>query len=144
MFLIVLPTITAFRGVTPCSQVGRYLTNFMELSPSYEAANYAATQNFPAFYGTGKFITVFTRALHQSLSWARSIQPIPSHPISLKYILILSTHLRLDLPLGFHTNILYAVFFSSLHATYPRHLILLDLITLAIFGEEYELCNVWR
>jgi hypothetical protein len=43
-------------------------------------------KNFPAFYGTRKFITVFTRALHWSLSWARSIQSIPSHPISLRWI----------------------------------------------------------
>jgi hypothetical protein len=46
---------------------------------------------FPAFYKTRRFITVFTRALHWSLSWARSIQSIPSHPISLSSILILST-----------------------------------------------------
>jgi hypothetical protein len=32
---------------------------------------------------------VFTRALHWSLSWARSIQSIPSHPISLRSILII-------------------------------------------------------
>jgi hypothetical protein len=32
--------------------------------------------NFPAFYGTRRFITVFTRALHWSLSSARSIQSI--------------------------------------------------------------------
>jgi hypothetical protein len=38
-------------------------------------------KNFPAFYGTRTFITVFTRALHWSLSWARSIQSIPYHPI---------------------------------------------------------------
>jgi hypothetical protein len=36
-------------------------------------------KNFPAFYGTRRFITVFIRALHWSLSWARSIQSIPSH-----------------------------------------------------------------
>jgi hypothetical protein len=41
-------------------------------------------KNFPAFYGTRRFITVFTTALHWSLSWARSIQSIPSHPISLR------------------------------------------------------------
>jgi hypothetical protein len=41
------------------------------------------------------FISVFTRALHWSLSRAISIQPIPSHPISLRFISILSTHLRL-------------------------------------------------
>jgi hypothetical protein len=63
----------------------------MELSPSGGAANSAATQELPAFYGTRRFITVFTRALHWSLSWARSIQFIPSHPISLRYILILIT-----------------------------------------------------
>jgi hypothetical protein len=34
-------------------------------------------RNFPAFYGTRTFITVFTRAFHWSLSWARSIQSIP-------------------------------------------------------------------
>jgi hypothetical protein len=36
-------------------------------------------KKFPAFYGTRSFITVFTRALHRSLSWARSTQSIPSH-----------------------------------------------------------------
>jgi hypothetical protein len=35
-------------------------------------------KNFPAFYRTQRFITVFTRAFHWSLSWARSIQSIPS------------------------------------------------------------------
>jgi hypothetical protein len=70
-------------------------------------------KNFPAFYGTRRFITVFTRALHWSLSCARSIQYIPSHPISLRSILILSTHLRLGLqsclfPSGFSTKILNA------------------------------------
>jgi hypothetical protein len=80
-------------------------------------------KNFPAFYGTRKFITAFTRALHWSLSLARSIQSIPSHPISLRSILILSTHLRLGLPSGifpsgFPTNLLYAFLFSPfvLHA----------------------------
>jgi hypothetical protein len=47
----------------------------------------------------------------RSLSWARSIQSIPPHPISLTSILILSTHLRLGLPSGLFpsgfTDILY-------------------------------------
>jgi hypothetical protein len=34
-------------------------------------------KNFPAFYETRRFITVFTGALRWSLSWARSIQSIP-------------------------------------------------------------------
>jgi hypothetical protein len=41
---------------------------------------------------------VFTRALHWSLSWVRSIWSIPPHPISLRSILILPKHLRLGLP----------------------------------------------
>jgi hypothetical protein len=36
-------------------------------------------KNFPGFYGTQMFITVFKRAFHWSLSWARSIQFTPSH-----------------------------------------------------------------
>jgi hypothetical protein len=41
-------------------------------------------KNFPAFYGTRKFTTVSTRALHSSLYWATSIESIPSHPSSLR------------------------------------------------------------
>jgi hypothetical protein len=40
-------------------------------------------KNFPGFYGTRKFITVFTRALRWFLSWARWIHSIPPYPISL-------------------------------------------------------------
>jgi hypothetical protein len=57
-------------------------------------------RNFPAFYETRRFMTVFTRALHWSLSWARLIQSIPSHHISLRFILILSTHIRLGLSIA--------------------------------------------
>jgi hypothetical protein len=102
--------------------------------------------NFPAVYGTGRFITVFLRALHWSLSWARSIQSIPSHPAPLRSTLILSTHLRLGLPsgiipFGFPTDILYGVLFSPLLATCPAHHILLDFIIVLMFGKEYKLWN---
>jgi hypothetical protein len=35
-------------------------------------------KKFPAFYVTRRVLTMFTRALHWSISWARSIQSIPS------------------------------------------------------------------
>jgi hypothetical protein len=46
-------------------------------------------------YGTRRFITVFTQARHWILSWASWIQFTPSSPISLRSILMLSSHLRL-------------------------------------------------
>jgi hypothetical protein len=62
----------------------------MELSPSWGAANCAALQELPSILWNPRFNTVFTRALHWSLSWAISIQSTPSHSISQRSILILS------------------------------------------------------
>ena len=55
-------------------------------------------KKFPAFYGTRRFITVLTSVRHLSLSWANPIQSTYPHPTSWRSILILSTHLRLGLP----------------------------------------------
>jgi hypothetical protein len=84
-------------------------------------------KNFPTFYETWRFISTFTRALHWSLSWARSIQLITPNPISLRSSLILSTHLCLGLPSsllpsGFPT-ISYIQSFSphSCCVSYPSH-----------------------
>jgi hypothetical protein len=95
------------------------LPNFMELSPSWEAAS-CATQTLPNSLRTRRFITVFTIPIHWSLSWARSIQSIPPHPY-LRSILILPTH-HLGLPNGLFpsgspTNILYAFLFYAIRAT---------------------------
>jgi hypothetical protein len=57
-------------------------------------------KNISIFYGTRRFITVFTRARHWSLSWVRRIQWKHSKTISLRFILILSFHLHLGLPSG--------------------------------------------
>ena len=70
---------------------GKHITSdseSMEQSPSWEADSSLTNQevSFP-----------WTR--HLSLSWARSIQSTPSHPVSLRCILI-SYHLRLGRPSG--------------------------------------------
>jgi hypothetical protein len=41
-------------------------------------------------------------------------------------------------PLGFPTKILYALYISPTRATCPAKVILLDLVTLIIFNEEYN------
>ena len=87
-------------------------------------------KKFPAFDETRRFITPFTTPPN-SLSWARSIQSMPSHLISWTPILILSPHLRVDLP-NSPPKTLYAPLLSSVRATWPIHLILLDLIIILL------------
>jgi hypothetical protein len=60
----------------------------MEMSPSWEETSCVATQDFPNIYGNRRFITVSTRGLHWSVSWVRSIQFIPPHPIVLVFLLV--------------------------------------------------------
>jgi hypothetical protein len=81
-------------------------------------------KKFSVFYGTKRFISVFTRVSHRSLSWARWIQITLTCPISLISILILSSHLLLSLqsnlfPLRFPTKIVHAFLIS--HSCYKPH-----------------------
>jgi hypothetical protein len=81
-------------------------------------------RKFPVFYGTRRFITVFTKARKWSLSWEYT----PSHPISLWFISIFF-HLRISLPSdifssGCPTKLLYV--FSSLSCMLHTHPVLFD------------------
>ena len=87
------------------------------------------------------FITAFKSAHHLSLSWARSIQSMPSHSTFGRSILILSSHLSQGLPRGLfpqvpHQNHVCSSL-SAIPLTCSAHLIL-DFITPAILGEEYR------
>jgi hypothetical protein len=87
------------------------LINSLEQSYSSNDNTACLVKKFPAFYGNGKFITVFTTANHWTLSWAGWTNSKFSNPLSLSLILILSLYLCLVLPnvsvpYGFLNNIL--------------------------------------
>jgi hypothetical protein len=50
-------------------------------------------KKFLAFYETWRFIIALTSACHLSVSWARSIKSVPSHPTFWRSILILFSYL---------------------------------------------------
>jgi hypothetical protein len=52
-------------------------------------------------YGKRRFITVLTKARHWTLSWASRIYFTSSIPVSLRSLLMLSSHLHLGLPSSF-------------------------------------------
>jgi hypothetical protein len=84
---------------------------------------------------------MFTKAHHQTLSWASWIQFTPMIPLSLKSILMLSSHLCLGYPSGLLP--------LGLPTKSCKHLMFLNLITLTILGEEYRIwssssCNFLR
>jgi hypothetical protein len=88
-----------------CCIVAQWQTNFLTLwswALLKRPIVVRPLDRFPAFYGTRKFDTEFTRALHLFLSCARPIQSTSLHLTNPRSILILSTHLHLGLPSGFH------------------------------------------
>jgi hypothetical protein len=55
-----------------------YMTGSIERSPQETSSS--KIWQFPVFYGTRAFITVFTTGLQLSIPWARRIQPTSSNP----------------------------------------------------------------
>jgi len=115
----------------------------MQQSPSSEANSSLTSQEIPR---TLRNPEVHYR-IHNSppLNFILSeIKPIHvPHHTSWRSILILSSHLRLGLPnglfpSGFSSKTLYTPLLSPISATCPAYLILLDLITGTIFGEQYR------
>jgi hypothetical protein len=106
------------------------LLNWMEQSPEQMNVVHLAKE-LSAFYGTRRFILV--------LSWFRWTQFPSSHPVSLRYVLILSFHLRLELTVVASLQVCDCIFYLS-RATWSSHLSLLDLITL-IIGYKLQSTN---
>ena len=96
----------------------------------------------PQFNGNRMFITAFTTAHHLFLSWARLIQSMLHHSTSLKSVLVLFSHLWLDLWSGYLAS--GAPPKLCMHLSCPSYVLdalpisFLDLITRIIFGEEYR------
>ena len=116
-----------------------YNTLSLEQSVNWEPKLFSASQEIPCIFWN---LNVYYCFRHPSLFWARSIQSLPD-PTFWRAILILSSHLCLGLASGlfpscFLNKTLYAPLLSPIHTTCPAHIILLDLITQTILGEEYR------
>ena len=96
--IILIITIIKIRGQFPPLYIFHLLTTWCRVLLE-KLSGLQLVKKFPAFHGIRRFITALTSVRQLSLSWASPIQSIYPHPTSWRSILILSTHLRLGLPL---------------------------------------------
>jgi hypothetical protein len=114
----------------------------MELSTTWEPISHVATEEIPSILWNLK---VHYRRYKSCPSVPMLSQTNLAHITqSYRYKIHLNVihHLCLGLlSCLFPTNNLYMFHFSPIHATWPTHLTLLNLIMLIILGAEYKLCS---
>ena len=118
-------------------------THSMQQSPTWEANRFSASQEISHILWNPKAHYRFHKC-PRPLPILSQINPAHNpHLTAWRSILILSSHLRLDLPSGlflsgFLTTTLYTPLFCNICAICPAHFILINFIARTIFGEQYR------
>jgi hypothetical protein len=118
----------------------------MQVSPSWEAACCSATQECPKKLWNPKIYYRIRKNL-SPVSTVRRMDPVHTTPTCFSNIHFnIIFHRRLGLPTGlfspcFPTKNLYVSLLSLMRTACPAHLILLYLIIVIIFGDEYKLMS---
>jgi len=105
---------------------------------SWEANIHSAVKKFFTFYGTHRFITMFSRACQWTLLWVMNPFLILTHYCKIHFNIILlsmSRPQKWSLLFKFSDHNFVCIF----HLSHP---ILLGLITLIIIGKEYKRCSL--
>jgi hypothetical protein len=115
---------------------GRRYVNYL-LAPWRESNPFSASQGFPLTWWNPKI----HNSLYKSTPLVLSLVIAPSHSLKIHFNIILSSipgSPQRFFPTGLPYKTLYTPLFSSIHTTWPIHLIILDLVNRILFGEEYR------